>query len=347
MAKTKGFIILLTDKKPQIPDQYSYARLPLNNLDFGVYRALLDKADAVLYEPSLSVDLALALLLATLASVPTINIQAKNLIRRLKDIKSKKIPGFSYKSITIRDIQVPYITAGSPKNPKLFFFHGLGARAATYLLLLKTLKKYFYVIAPDLPYFGQALIPDPSRPWTIDEFGNFVSEFVKKLSRESVILSGHSLGGAIAANAAIKLKSRVKKLILFNPAGEKITTDMKELMFKFWILKTIHDKTLYSQSAKLLPKAAADFAASLLKNLKRKTNIGFLTESIVSGDKTFLKSTIEIPTILFYSDKEELFDRDYILRYMTHFTCLRLVFVRGGHDWLVFDKLDKPEILIQ
>lgn len=58
---------------------------------------------------------------------------------------------------------------------------------------VKTLREHFEVITPNLPGFCGTL--DPDRPWTLDDFTNYVSDIIEQ-ERPNLIL-GYSFGGAI------------------------------------------------------------------------------------------------------------------------------------------------------
>jgi len=66
-------------------------------------------------------------------------------------------------------------------------------------------------VAVDLPGHGES---DPMPHVSVEEYGGVVAKFVDALGLGSVIVVGHSLGGAIAIALASQRSSRVRGLVL-------------------------------------------------------------------------------------------------------------------------------------
>lgn len=108
--------------------------------------------------------------------------------------------------------------------PKLVVIHGYGGGTAVFMRLAPLLQQYFEVILFDLLGMGAS-----GRPlydsWTAEEatayFVDSMLAFVQKLNlvHEQFYLLGHSLGGYIAAEYAIKYPKHIKHLILMSPVG--------------------------------------------------------------------------------------------------------------------------------
>ena len=69
------------------------------------------------------------------------------------------------------------------------------------------LSSDFHSIAIDLPGFGESDKPEKMN-YTIDEFRKIIVSFLKEIpiQNEQINLIGHSLGGYIASEIAIKIK---------------------------------------------------------------------------------------------------------------------------------------------
>jgi 2-hydroxy-6-oxonona-2,4-dienedioate hydrolase len=98
--------------------------------------------------------------------------------------------------------------------------HGIGSHAGWWRRNLQQLAAQGYrVIAPDLPGHGFAAA-SPGWPLTIDGFGEFILQLADTLAVASpLILVGHSLGGHVAAAAALQRPDVVSHLILVAPTG--------------------------------------------------------------------------------------------------------------------------------
>lgn len=101
--------------------------------------------------------------------------------------------------------------AGAP----LLFLHGAGG--ANWSPMLDELAQTFHVIAPEHPGFGRSRIPD----WmmSIADLALFYLDFLESQKLSGVHLAGHSLGGWLAAEVAIRNTSRLKSIVLMAPAG--------------------------------------------------------------------------------------------------------------------------------
>lgn len=120
--------------------------------------------------------------------------------------------------ITVNGLNVRYIDKGVGDSTVLLL-HGWGVEASLYHRMIDHLSGYCRVVAPDLPGFGCSQEPD--RPFTPDDYGDFVLAFAEALGITEAIVIGHSNGGRIL----IKLLARpllpltVKKAVLIDSAG--------------------------------------------------------------------------------------------------------------------------------
>ena len=98
--------------------------------------------------------------------------------------------------------------------------HGWGWPVSTpqWVRVKELLEKQGYkVVVPDLPGFGNAV--QPSEPWTISNYAEWVNDFCEKNNLSQVFLAGHSFGGSVATKFSVKYPEKVKKLILIDSAG--------------------------------------------------------------------------------------------------------------------------------
>src|SRR4051812_46118917 len=103
--------------------------------------------------------------------------------------------------------------AGSGRT--LFFLHGAGG--FNWSPLLQRLATDWRVIAPEHPGFGRSQIPD----WMMSagDVAFFYLDVLAALDLREVHLVGHSIGGWIAAEIAIRSTERLSALTLMAPAG--------------------------------------------------------------------------------------------------------------------------------
>jgi len=120
------------------------------------------------------------------------------------DIKSQMIK--------INGLDVKYYVAG--EGEPLLVIHGGGGDARTWLGNIALLAEKYRVYAPDLPGYGGSQPLDGS--YFIPELSGFIDVFARHLGLERFHLMGHSLGGGIALDYALKMPRKVVKLVLIS-----------------------------------------------------------------------------------------------------------------------------------
>jgi pimeloyl-ACP methyl ester carboxylesterase len=119
--------------------------------------------------------------------------------------------------VTIGGIKVHYFDTGS--GEAALFLHGWGADFSSFNPFLEALVPYYRVCALDLPGFGQS--DEPRTAWGVDDYGDFVLEFLARLGIRRVSLIGHSFGGRIVIKLAARgdLPVALTRIVLIDSAG--------------------------------------------------------------------------------------------------------------------------------
>lgn len=161
-------------------------------------------------------------------------------------------------------------------------------------------KAGFQVFVPDLPGFGENK-KIVQKPWTIDDYVEWVKYICEKNNLSQIILAGHSFGGSVAAKFSAKYSAIVKKLILVDSAGirkkrlkKEIQKAVAHLLNKFSFLpfyglvRKIAYRILFRHSDYLLTEGAM-----------KQTYLNVIGEDISS-----LFSQITVPTLLVWGGKD-------------------------------------------
>ena len=118
-----------------------------------------------------------------------------------------------------RDDDMPgpdYLEAGS--GPLVILVHSSMAGARQWSALMAELEPRFRVRAVNLFGYGETKAWAGDRPPSLDEYARLVAAAVPD-DVPSVMLVGHSLGGAVAMKAAaLHLEGRVTRLVLIEPS---------------------------------------------------------------------------------------------------------------------------------
>jgi pimeloyl-ACP methyl ester carboxylesterase len=124
------------------------------------------------------------------------------------------MPEHTQSFVDVRGCRIKLLRGG--KGPPLLFLHGAGG-GGIWLPFLDKLAQRFDVVAPEHPGFGGSDTP----PWldNIADVAYFYLDFLEALRLERVHLVGHSFGGWVAAELAVRSTARLATLTLVSSAG--------------------------------------------------------------------------------------------------------------------------------
>ncbi|HEX6458427.1 MAG TPA: alpha/beta fold hydrolase [Thermoleophilaceae bacterium] len=117
--------------------------------------------------------------------------------------------------------RVNYVEMGAGDEPPVVFVHGLGGAWQNWLENIPRLAQERRALALDLPGFGRSEMPRDEI--SIAGYGRTVHAFCEQLGLDEVVLVGNSMGGFVAAEAAIQFPGLVERLVLVSAAGISIT----------------------------------------------------------------------------------------------------------------------------
>lgn len=118
---------------------------------------------------------------------------------------------------TVNGIKINYEQKG--EGDLIVLLHGWGSNIKLFANLIELLSKKYTVVAMDMPGFGES--EEPPSAWCVDDYVNFVIDFLKDYNTEKVMLLGHSFGGRviIKLNSRKNLPFEITKIILVDSAG--------------------------------------------------------------------------------------------------------------------------------
>ncbi|WP_423363825.1 alpha/beta fold hydrolase [Mycoplasma sp. P36-A1] len=116
--------------------------------------------------------------------------------------------------VTIDNMIINYEEIGH--GQPVILMHGWGQNLEMMYSIVAGLKDQYHVYNIDLPGFGHS--DEPSKAYTIDDYTNFLEEFVKINNIDNPIIIGHSFGCRIAIKYAAR-KNPVKEMVLTGAAG--------------------------------------------------------------------------------------------------------------------------------
>ncbi len=206
-------------------------------------------------------------------------------------------------NINIRGLNINYICEG--EGECVVLLHGWGSNITLFKGMTELLKTKYKVLALDMPGFG--LSDEPSNPWCVEDYADFIIEFLSHFDVKSACFLGHSFGGRVIIKLFEKqsLPFKIPKVILVDSAGVKpkktISQKIKIATYKTGkkILKTAVMQNLFPDALnKLASKSgSADYRAA--SPVMRQTMV-----KVVNEDLTHLFSRVSPPTLLIWGEND-------------------------------------------
>lgn len=136
--------------------------------------------------------------------------------RRICSDKNKQLEIMKLRK-TVNGISINYEQKGS--GDLIVLLHGWGSNIKLFANLIELLSKKYTVVAMDMPGFGES--EEPPSAWCVDDYVQFVIDFLKDYDTKQVMLLGHSFGGRviIRMHARKSLPFDITKVILVDSAG--------------------------------------------------------------------------------------------------------------------------------
>jgi len=182
---------------------------------------------------------------------------------------------------------------------KVLILHGWGSSAQKWEKIRYPLEQNgIRVFIPDLPGFGGN--PAPVNPWTIDDYVNWIKEYVDENNLSEFFLAGHSFGGRIGIKFALKYPEKLKGLILISAAGIR-PKETKLFYFKvISALASIFRKFSFLPGYNFLRRV---FYKKILRRadyLKAKGVMKETFKKVIEEDLKDLFSEIKTPTLILW-----------------------------------------------
>ncbi|MDP6704608.1 MAG: alpha/beta hydrolase, partial [archaeon] len=193
-------------------------------------------------------------------------------------------------------------TAG--EGQPLLILHGWGGSADSWKGIQdRVATEGYQVTSVDLPGFGETQAP--TKVWGIEDYAEFVAAFVKKLEIEKIFILGHSFGGQIAIQFAVKHPDRVEGLVLCAAAGVRRKKSLKVCIVQMIakIGKTVasvlpvQEDRLRSLFYKIIRRGDYVKSRGIMKRIFQK---------VIRQDLSFSFSYIRMPTLIVWGGQDQI-----------------------------------------
>jgi pimeloyl-ACP methyl ester carboxylesterase len=236
----------------------------------------------------------------------------------------------------------------------ILFIHGLGSSADRWLDIPDAISMYYHTIAVDLIGFGGSDKPKDVN-YTIEQFSEFILEFIEKIGLggedRKITLVGHSLGGYIAVDFAIRNKGLIEKLVLLDSSGFlKGPTPLLEQYLnaaKYPSYDSVRNvfEQMVAQPWKVLPVIINIFITRINSpGAKYPFESAYQNSTTTQIDLSRLKSIEDIPTLIIWGKSDNLIPIEYSEPFKQVFKNYRVEMIEdAGHAPFA----EKPAIICE
>lgn len=250
------------------------------------------------------------------------------------------------KSILLNNnIKMRYLESkqeGRISDRHILFIHGLGSSADRWLDIPDALSMYYHTIAVDLIGFGGSDKPTDVN-YTIEKSSEFILEFIEKIGLRGddrkITLVGHSLGGYIAVEFAIRNVALIEKLVLIDSSGflKGPTPLLKQYLSaaKYPTYDNVRGvfEQLVSQPWKVFPVLINTFITRMNSpGAKYPFESAYQYSTTTQIDLSRVKSIKHIPALIIWGNSDTLIPIEYIEPFKEVFKNYRVEIIEdAGH----------------
>ena len=204
---------------------------------------------------------------------------------------------------TVKGLNINYVDRG--EGELFVVLHGWGSNITLHEHMIGILERGYRVVAMDMPGFGES--DEPKEPWCVDDYTDFILDFMKEFSCEKISLLGHSFGGRVIIKlCSRKLPFEIDKVILVDAAGVKpkktLKQKIKQRIYKMtrWLFATRFVKKFFPDALENLRKrnGSADYNAA--SPIMRQTLV-----KVVNEDLQHLMPNVTAPTLLIWGSADD------------------------------------------
>jgi len=207
----------------------------------------------------------------------------------------------------------PWFTAhGDDDAPMLLCLHGIGSSAGAfepqYPLAASTRRR---IVAWDAPGYGRS--PDPSAPFTLDDWADAAAELIRRHGGGSADVLGVSWGGVTATRLVLRHPGLVRGLILADSSvGSGTSAHRAEAMRaradgvdELGLEAFARDRSPLLVTAQA-PSSLIEEVAQLMVNAVRQPSYTWACASMAEADHRPDLASISAPTLVVVGDDDQV-----------------------------------------
>jgi len=223
------------------------------------------------------------------------------------------------------------------KKIPILILHGWQVPVARYFSLKELFQKAgFQVLVPQLP--GFAFKETIKKAYQLDDYLDFVVDFLKKKKIDNIFLIGHSFGGRIAIKFAILHPEKIRALIL---TGVPAIREKKFKRQMFFVAAKIGKiffaippfSFLQPVTRKLLYFLSDEWDYYQTKGKMRETFQKIINENLES-----LLTKIKAPTLLIWGEKDRIVPLSVAQEMVKRISGAKLTIIANASHKLPYEK---------
>jgi pimeloyl-ACP methyl ester carboxylesterase len=213
--------------------------------------------------------------------------------------------------IAIADgIEIGYDDVGS--GTPVIFVHGFPHNRSLWATQLSALVDRARCIAPDLRGFGQTTI---APPFSMDQYADDLSEFMRALRVERAVVVGLSMGGYVAFAFWRRHRAQVRALVLADTRAGADSSEAQQKRRDMIALtrdrgsEAVADAMINSMIGKSTREKSpeiVDLVYRMLTDAPEDGVVGALEALMNRSDSTSTLPTIDVPTLIIVGDEDSL-----------------------------------------
>ena len=252
----------------------------------------------------------------------------------------------------MRTVDLAWTSWGNPHLQSILLVHGLGGCARIWQPLASLLADRYYLVAPDLRGHGASPVPGS---YTADELLADLSGFVEARRLEKFVIVGHSFGGLLATEYAVRNPAQVEALISMDiniPPLECHLDHLRRAVAKPHPVFATREDAIDYMRRTVAPAATQEILEAVTDALLVANGSGHLT---LNFDREVLRhavafaaiadlTRVQCPAIFLRGSDSVVMDRAGGIEMLHRLESARLVQIpRAGH----FVFLDNPQVVAQ
>ena len=205
--------------------------------------------------------------------------------------------------ITIDGLNIEYTDCGNKNGIPVLLLHGWGSSFELYKGIMAGLSDRCRTVAVNFPGCGNS--QTMKRPWTLEDYCDFVLKFMEATKLEDPILIGHSHGGRVTLKVTADGLVDPPKIVLIDSAGliPVKTPKQKRRAANFKRIKKLLSLPVINKfSGGLLERARKHYGSADYNSappVLRQTLV-----SLVNTDLRDILPNIKCPSLLIWGDKD-------------------------------------------